>query len=234
MIIQKDDIITIKDFLKSFKIIFWDFDGVIKNSVFVKGEAFEKTFKDYGPKIISKIIQHHLKNGGISRFKKIPIYLDWCGLECTKDNVDFFSKKFSNHSVESVVKSDFIPGVKEALGFSALRKKNVLVTATPEKDIHTILLKINLLNFFIEIYGSEVDKEIVINKFISDNKYKKKDYLFIGDSESDVKAALKNNIPFLLKVNKENIFLAEKYSLPTVENFLLNQEIDFKFTNSCK
>ena len=60
MIIQKGDFITTKDFLKSFKIIFWDFDGVIKNSVFVKGEAFKKTFKDYGFAITSKIIDHHL------------------------------------------------------------------------------------------------------------------------------------------------------------------------------
>ena len=41
MIIQKDDPVTIKDF-QIFKIIFWDFDGVIKDSVFVKGEAFKK------------------------------------------------------------------------------------------------------------------------------------------------------------------------------------------------
>ena len=36
------------DFLSNFDAIFWDFDGVIKDSVEVKAEAFAALFKIYG------------------------------------------------------------------------------------------------------------------------------------------------------------------------------------------
>ena len=41
--------------LKSAKVIFWDFDGVIKDSVKVKTDAFEKLFSTYGNDIVKKI-----------------------------------------------------------------------------------------------------------------------------------------------------------------------------------
>ena len=57
--------------IKNAKIIFWDFDGVIKDSVPVKGEAFRKLFIKYGSDISEKVVDHHYKNGGVSRYEKI-------------------------------------------------------------------------------------------------------------------------------------------------------------------
>ena len=56
------------------RVVFWDFDGVIKDSVPVKTEAFRKLFLSYGADITDKVVKHHLANGGVSRFKKIPYY----------------------------------------------------------------------------------------------------------------------------------------------------------------
>ena len=61
--------------LNEYDLIFWDFDGVIKDSVGVKGEAFKTLFADYGNKVQEKIYCHHIENGGMSRHQKIPIYL---------------------------------------------------------------------------------------------------------------------------------------------------------------
>ena len=67
--------------LNSYKYIFWDFDGVIKESVNIKNEAFKKLFADQSKSIIKRISYHHLANGGMSRFEKIPIYIDWSDKE---------------------------------------------------------------------------------------------------------------------------------------------------------
>ena len=36
--------------LSDYKLVFWDFDGVIKDSVTVKTDAFSKLFEKYGEK----------------------------------------------------------------------------------------------------------------------------------------------------------------------------------------
>ena len=46
------------------RVIFWDFDGVIKDSVPVKTEAFRKIFLPFGANVAKKVVGHHLENGG--------------------------------------------------------------------------------------------------------------------------------------------------------------------------
>ena len=56
-------------FISAYKNFVFDFDGVIKNSVSVKGEAFADIFsKSEATKKL--IINHHNSNGGVSRFEK--------------------------------------------------------------------------------------------------------------------------------------------------------------------
>ena len=50
--------------LDMFELVFWDFDGVIKESVSVKTDAFLELFKPYGSKICEKVKSHHIENGG--------------------------------------------------------------------------------------------------------------------------------------------------------------------------
>ena len=62
------------------KNMFWDFDGVIKETTQLKTEAFVGLFNDISPATRSKIQRHHNLNNGISRFDKIPLYLEWAGI----------------------------------------------------------------------------------------------------------------------------------------------------------
>ncbi len=83
------------DFIKIAKVVFWDFDGVIKDSVEVKSDAFEQLFLPFGKDIAKKVRIHHEENGGISRFDKLPIYLDWAGQTLSTQLIDEYSGKFS-------------------------------------------------------------------------------------------------------------------------------------------
>ena len=51
------------------KAIFFDFDGVILESVSIKGDVFQKLFADY-PEHLAEILNYHLENGGVSRYDK--------------------------------------------------------------------------------------------------------------------------------------------------------------------
>ena len=50
------------EYIESFKTIFWDFDGVIKDSVDVKSDAFKQLFLPFGKDMANRIKEHHLAN----------------------------------------------------------------------------------------------------------------------------------------------------------------------------
>ena len=107
------------DLIKTAKIIFWDFDGVIKESVSVKSDAFEKLFQPFGTEIAKKVKRHHEKNGGMSRYEKLPIYLDWAGKESSESVVSEYEKEFSDLVINEVINSPWVSGVLEYLKIHA-------------------------------------------------------------------------------------------------------------------
>ena len=79
-------------------VIFWDFDGIIKDSVKVKSMAFMQLFTPFGEDVVKQVREHHEANGGLSRFDKLPIYLGWAGCLSTPELVEEYSNKFSSFS----------------------------------------------------------------------------------------------------------------------------------------
>ena len=108
-----DTKISASDLIKNAKVVFWDFDGVIKESVDIKTQAFQKLFAQYGSEVIEKVRRHHQENGGMSRFQKFPIYLGFANLKATSNDVNLLSAKFSDLVLDGVVNSPWIPGVED-------------------------------------------------------------------------------------------------------------------------
>ena len=117
------------DIIKKAKTIFWDFDGVIKESVKVKSDAFEKLFSPFGSKLAKKVREHHEKNGGVSRYEKFPIYLNWVGEDITKEKLDYYEKSFSSLVKKKVIDSPWVEGAKEYLQQYYTKQLFFLVTA---------------------------------------------------------------------------------------------------------
>ena len=84
------------DLFKRAETIFWDFDGVIKDSVEVKSDAYELLFLPFGKDIGDAVKKHHEENGGMSRFYKLPIYIEWAGQEPTQKRIKNYAQKFSD------------------------------------------------------------------------------------------------------------------------------------------
>ena len=49
------------------QIIFFDFDGVLVESVEIKIHAFRKLYAEHGENVVEKVLAHHMEHGGISR-----------------------------------------------------------------------------------------------------------------------------------------------------------------------
>ncbi|MDX9713894.1 MAG: hypothetical protein RBT37_00530 [Dissulfurispiraceae bacterium] len=123
------------ELLSRYKLIFWDFDGVIKNSVKVKTDAFISLFRSFGAEIVERVRAHHEMNGGMYRYEKIPIYLGWAGLSPDSQLVDDYCKRFSLLVVQKVVDASWVTGVENYPCYNPYQQKFVLVSATPQDEI---------------------------------------------------------------------------------------------------
>lgn len=185
------------------RVIFWDFDGVIKDSVPVKTEAFRKLFLSFGSDIADKVVEHHLANGGVSRFKKIPYYFKtYVGKNISDEELDCYANDFSKLVVEEVIKSPWIPGVEDFLRNNEYIQEFILVTGTPQDEIAIILEKLKLTELFISIHGAPKEKTNMVFDDIKKYGYKTTDCILIGDSSTDFIAANENNIDFIFRGTK--------------------------------
>lgn len=205
--------------LKKYSLIFWDFDGVIKESNDIKTEAFVELFSSYGKDISSEIKNHHLQNNGMSRFEKIPIYLKWSGIQNSKENIEVFSKKFGNIVVKKVINAPWVKGVKSYLDLNINLQKFVLVSATPKNELDFILKELMIKTYFSKVYGSPMHKNNAIKECLEIEKISKNECLMIGDSISDQKAAIENGVDFLLRKHDTNKDIFQDYRGKFIRDF---------------
>ena len=93
--------------LESYKFVFLDFDGVIKDSVEVKADAFEQLFSSYGEDIVKRLRIHHEANGGVSRYEKLPLYLEWFGIRPDENTIEEFAMRCRHTNREAVRLTDY-------------------------------------------------------------------------------------------------------------------------------
>ena len=208
-----------RSLMTSANLIFWDFDGVIKESVDVKTKAFAEIFLPYGDDVSNRVRQHHESHCGISRFEKIPLYLDWAGIKATTQSVSEYCNIFSDYIVQAVIDSPWVPGVLEYLKIYSNKKYFVLVTATPQKEIEHILSELNISECFKKVYGAPTEKTEAIGEVILRNNCNLSEALMIGDSKSDLHAANINSVRFLLRCTPLNQSLQADYKGLMINNF---------------
>src|SRR5690606_2904562 len=66
------------------KVILWDFDGVIIDSMEIRSAGFRDVLRDYPSDQVEELIDFHLRNGGLSRFVKFRYFVD----KIRKEKVD--------------------------------------------------------------------------------------------------------------------------------------------------
>ena len=207
-----------KILLKEKQVIFWDFDGVIKDSVAAKSLGYEKLFLPFGEEVVKLVNQHHEAHGGVSRYNKIPLYLDWAGEPANPIQIQDFCHRFSNLVQQAVIDSPWVPGVHKYLKSNHVRQDFILITATPQEEIEQILHTLELTSYFREMHGAPKTKSNVVKDALKRLHYSLDQALVIGDSETDFDAAKQNNVAFLLRRTTLNQKLQNQFQGPSFEN----------------
>ena len=193
------DMVKLKDMLWSKKLLVFDFDGVLVDSVDIKTEAFSKLYEPYGTDVVSKVVSHHCNNGGMSRFEKFRYYhQEFIGEVIDEDKVAELSDDFSALVKQAVISAPEIPGALAALKSFCDREKMCAVnSATPEEEIIDIINRRSLSEYFVRVYGAPANKKENLKKILNDCSATVENAVFFGDARSDLNAALSLQMNFV-------------------------------------
>ena len=204
----------------SIKNIFFDFDGVLAESVSAKTNAFKEMYLPYGEDIANQVIEYHLKNGGVSRFEKFKYWeKTFLGRDITENRIKELADEFSNLVLEKVIKAKEVPFAKEFLKKHSQNLKFWIITGTPSDEIDLIAKKRDISQYFIGIYGSPNNKKYWTEYLITTHNLKREETLFLGDATTDIEAAEFSKIHFALRENNENKKLFSDYKGPRFKDF---------------
>lgn len=206
--------------LKNYKVIFWDFDGVIKDSQEAKSNGFLQLFKDYGTSIQAQVVQHHRENGGLSRLEKIPYYFEHFIKESvSQKKITDFCNRFGDLSHEATLASPWVAGVFDYLEENYQTQDFYIATGTPQEEIEITCQRLGITDYFKGIFGAPQTKETTIQGRLREQNYPPQSALMIGDAKKDQAAASYNGIDFLLRDTPENRSLFLEYQGYRVDDF---------------
>jgi len=183
------------------KAIFFDFDGVIVESLDIKTQAFAELFKDEGNEVVGKVVEYHLNNAGVSRYEKCRhIYSDMLNRELSDDRLQKLCDKFSKLVTDSVIKTSYVKGAIEFLRGDSSKYKCFIISATPQREIEHILRERGIVHYFKGVYGAPSSKGQSVGEVIKDYGLSPGESVYIGDALSDFEAAKRNSVKFIARI----------------------------------
>lgn len=212
--------INASDLIKTAKVLFWDFDGVIKESVDVKTKAFQELFVEYGTEVTEKIRVHHEANGGMSRFEKFPIYMEFANIKATDEKIKRLCEKFSDLVLDGVVNSPWVPGAETFIRSNTNQQIFIVVSATPTEELLEIIERLNLRSSFESIFGAPTSKAEAIRTSLNRLSISAADAVMIGDASADLEAASLNKVPFILRRHYSNTKFTESFAGITINDLI--------------
>lgn len=196
--------------------VFFDFDGVLAESVNIKTEAFRQMYLPFGKDIAFKVVKHHLENSGMSRFEKFKIYQDWLGLESDAFKINELSSRFSDLVFNGVIDAPEVKGTNTFLEKYFKKYSCLIISGTPTEEIKEIIVKRKMKKYFWGIYGSPEKKYVLTEYVIKKMNLTKSETVFVGDATTDHDAAIKSGIKFILRETPENSALFYRFNGPRI------------------
>ncbi len=179
--------------------VFFDFDGVILDSVDVKTRAFALMFRRYGPEVEKAVVEYHLAHGGVSRFEKFGYaHTQLLGKPIDQEELDALGREFVELALQGVLDAPFMPGALRALEYLKQQETPAfVVSGTPDEEIKIVVGKRELASYFVEVHGSPRKKVEIVGDLARRFHLSLPQCLFIGDAMTDFHAAQAREVPFL-------------------------------------
>ena len=186
------------EFIRNKEVIFWDFDGVLMDSMSVRDKGFEVVLRDYPPEQVSRLMDFHHRNGGLSRYVKFRYFFEDIRNESvSEEEVNEWAAKFSAIMKASLLDKELL--IKESNRFvrdNHQRFRMHIVSGSDGKELNYLCSELGIAKWFSSIHGSPTPKTEWVGKLIAQEGYDPSKCILIGDSNNDYQAAMDNRIEF--------------------------------------
>lgn len=211
--------------LKIIKVIVFDFDGVVVDSVKIKRQAYFDLFKQKGmDNIINKVLSRMGNNTRFDILRSIFSELD-SNNSNLEQKIKKYSAKYNDLVQKSIKKNGLVKGARDVLTTLNRSYSLYINSNTPQQPLEESLKALGITNFFkgtfgvSENVGTYVNDKAKINnlsKIINLEKAAPANIVFIGDSEGDLNAAKAAGCLFIGVIGEANKWLDE--DIPLIEN----------------
>ncbi len=186
------------------KTIFWDFDGVILDSMKVRDWGFEQIFKSFKKEDVERLLKYHRENGGLSRYVKIRYFFEeLLSQSIDEEEVLIYAEKFSRLMRKELINpNNLIVDSVKFIKNNFNRYNFHIVSGSDQEELRFLCKELNINNYFKSINGSPTDKSILIKNILKNNVDSIENCCIIGDSINDYEAAENNKICFYNYNNK--------------------------------
>lgn len=175
-----------------YKTLIFDCDGVVLNSNKVKTDAFYQAVLSYGEQAAQALVEYHVANGGVSRYKKFAYFLNTLApqhaAEISGPTLEELLDAYASHVLEGLLTCDIAKGIHE------LRKNNpntnwLIVSGGDQAELRHVFTERGLAEYFDGgIFGSPDTKDEILEREINNGNIQQP-ALFFGDSKYDYQAA---------------------------------------------
>lgn len=178
--------------------IFFDFDGVLVDSVGIKTTAMRQLFASENAQQLEEIIDLHRRYAGVNRFEKFDIiYSNILRRPLSKAKRDQLGEDFSRLVFEAICDCPALPGAIEFIRRRHQEFQLFVISGTPDSELREIMDRRDMLQYFREVHGSPRTKSVICQDIMDRFGLNPHGIVFIGDALSDREAAGKCDLNFL-------------------------------------
>lgn len=177
----------------------FDCDGVVLDSNKVKTEAFYQATLPYGEAAAQAMVDHHVANGGVSRYKKFAYFLEQIAPNYTEQqgpDLGALLQAYAGHVREGLLRCEMAPGL-EALRKQTSNARWLIVSGGDQAELRDVFASRGIAEWFDGgIFGSPDTKDEILARELASGAIQQP-ALFLGDSKYDYQAASAAGLDFV-------------------------------------
>jgi phosphoglycolate phosphatase-like HAD superfamily hydrolase len=191
--------------LTNYKVILWDFDGVILDSARVRDQGFVDVLADYPDEQVDRLLAFHRRNGGLSRYVKFRhFHEEILRQNITEEGVNELARQFSEVMLRHLTDRSLL--ITDAVTFIRSFSDRIrmhVVSGSDQKELRYLCRELGIADHFVSIHGSPTPKNQLVRDLLAEHRYDLRSVCLIGDSGNDHEAARVNHIDFFGYNNPE-------------------------------
>ncbi len=180
--------LAVKELLKKSRMLVFDFDGTLVDSVPIKLKAFDRCFEKF-PEHREKIRAYCHGNNHAPRWEKFKyVYEEILRLPYTPEIEQELHRCFERETTEQIARAPALPGAEQFLERIRSGYRTALLSSTPHEILLRILEKRGWSGRFDEVRGAPVNKAAWLRE-LEGKGFPASEVLFFGDTPEDAQAA---------------------------------------------